>query len=422
MGKGDAFRKEVGLPRWRAVRIVTPAACGMAAVPPPPPRLVVLEADSAADGVRLRQLASHWHSGLTQAQFLQRERHLRQHSAFQQPGCITLFALVPGDGQEEQTSVLASCEAYRMTVAVSAGQAVSDGVVYGLASVFVPAEHRRRGLASALLAAVEEHLRAATPHYLGTLLMCEAAEELYTAAGYTAPRPEPPADWTLSCAEPGFALHLQPAGKLRLLLPSDVPAVAADLGERIRGALSTAPPGSWAVVPSAEQLLWPTAREDARRHVLGQDRDGNAPRACGATCGRAVALWAFDVGEHSTPAGEAAGAPLPSVVLRILLFAPSDEDGRLDDDAAVLAAAVQAAHEEGCDSGGIVWDTDGLAPHLWASGDGSPTKWQPPEEELAVLGVAAEHGVRDCGSKPMASVRPPLLACGWCFVPRAVWV
>lgn len=385
-----------------------------------PPRLVVLEDDSVQDGVRLRQLASHWHSGLSQAQFLSREQHLRRHSAWQQPGSYTAFALVPGDGGNEDARVLASCEAYCMTVAATAGPGgqVTDGVFYGIASVFVPAEHRRRGLAARLLAAVHEHLRATTPHCLGTLLMCEAAEELYTAAGYAAPRPEPPADWSLSVSEPGFALHLLPAGKTRLLLPADIPAVAAELGARIRGLLSGAPPGSWAVVPSADQLLWPTAREEARRHVLGQD---SAPRACGATCGRAVALWAFDVGEHSTPATSEASshAASPTLVLRILLFAPSDEDGRLDDDAAVLAAAVQTAHEAGSEQT-LVWDTDGLAPHLWAPQ--AAAKWQPPEEEMAVLGVAAELCERDCGSKPMANVRPPLQATGWCFVPRAVWV
>jgi GNAT superfamily N-acetyltransferase len=410
-------------PRWRAIRSSSRRECYRMSSPP---RLVVLEGDSALDGERLRQLASHWHSGLSQAQFLQREQHLRRHSAWQQPGSYTAFALVPGDGgNEEDAVILASCEAYRMTVAATAGPhgEVTDGLVYGIASVFVPAEHRRRGLAAALLGAVKEHLQATTPHCLGTLLMCEAAEELYTAAGYAAPRPEPPADWALTVAEPGFALHLQPAGKTRLLLPSDVPAVAAELGARIHGVLSGAPPGSWSVVPSPEQLQWPIAREDARRHALGQDI-GAAPRVCGATCGRAVAVWAFDVGEHSTP-GAASEAALPTLVLRILLFAPSDEDGRLDDDAAVLAAAVQTASEAGCTQA-LVWDTDGLAPRLWApqagAAAGGSSKWQPPEEELAALGVAAEHVSRDCGSKPMANVKAPLHAPGWCFTPRAVWM
>lgn len=423
----------------------------------------MLTAGDALDVVRCRQLATHWSCGLTPDQFLQREQRLLERSAFQQPRVLTAYALVPGDDGEHEDACVASCETYRVTGVVrSSSGDLQEGVLYGIASVFTPQQHRRKGYAARLLLLVRQHLErleqeAASPRFLGTLLMCEAAPGLYTSLGYVAaPRDDddnPPQDWEFTPAEPGFEMH----STCKMITAADLPVVAADLAARVKATLAAAPHGAWAVVPTASQLAWHLDREEARRKVAGLPA---ALATCGAACGRSIVLWALDEADHMAPpprplahaedrAGDGDGAhvaspeqaaPSPAAVLRILAFLPCDarRDG---DDAAVLAAAVQAAHAAGA-TAALMWDTDGLMmPPLKGAcggGDGggdsnaahvtpsasqhAAARWQPPEEELAAMGVAVRRVPRDCKSVPMAHVHHPASPHGWRFIPRAVWI
>jgi GNAT superfamily N-acetyltransferase len=368
------------------------------------PRFQLLTHDGPLDIARQKQCAAHWSHGFTVDKWLACEQLLRQRSSFQQPGAYTPCALVQGD------DVVASCEIYRMTGVVrTASGALQEGALYGIASVFTPDAHRRKGYAALLLRSVRQHLEqvhtdGALP-CLGTLLMCEAAQGLYESVGYVAtPRSCPPMDWEFYATEPGFEMHT----RCKLLTEADVPTIAAELGDRVRAALTDAEPGSIAVVPSASQLEWHRMREEARRKTTNAPP---APESCGAVCGRSIILWAIDDADHMAAAD--GDEQSRRTVLRVLIFLPCDA-GRTEDDAAVLAAAVQVAQQADCTV--VMWDTDGLARQP------SSAKWAPPEEELALMGVVARFVDRDCGSIPMLHAQFGGSAQRWSFIPRAVWM
>ncbi len=395
--------------------------------------LVVLQPDSAHDAARLAQLATHWHDGLSAAQLAERERLLRTGDAWTRgSGNLTLFALLSPAAEGAQKEVLASCEVWRMQAACRdtepADGALRSGVVFGVASVFTPQHHRGKGFASELLRRVRTRLGAET--CFGMHLMCEVKPDIYARLGFVAPFAEA-RDWEFTASEPGFDIH---SPGVRFLLPADVPEVrssaralparyvatqllsaqaAAELEKRVRASLSAGQPGAVAVLPQAEQLLWPRSRDAARRSLLSLP---DAPAACGASCGRSLALWAFDTDDHGAAGlGEAGSAP----VLRILAFAPAD-DGHDDADAAVLAAAVQTALAGGA-ARVLLWSTDAITPRTYAH-DAQP--YAPPEEELLLMGVHVEDVPRACKSLPMlarsdgAGVQPAQ----WRYIPRGVWI
>lgn len=348
---------------------------------------------------RLPLLASHWHDHLTVDQWLQRDAATRSGCAWAQSAAI--YALRDPSGVP-----LASCELWRQPALLRELEGVTAGTVLGVRDVYVPEAARGRGLALELLGAVHAQLDS-TPNLLAFQLQCEVRPGVYERAGYSAPIPVGGVrDWEFLLSSAPAPLPDDPA---RLLQITELPAAAEAVEARVQAMLNEAPLGAVAVLPSALQLDWCLCRHAHRRAVLGQPPP---PPAIGAACGSALCLWMFDTGANRDMGED--GASASEYVLRILAFLPG---ASCEEDAAVLAAALQVAASGGADRA-LLWATDGATHSLY-----SAPPWSPPTQALQQRGVTAREVPRACVSTPMlrpvaVGVQPAL----WRYVPRGVWV
>lgn len=299
-----------------------------------------------------------------------------------------------------------SCEVYPMRGVLQQPGGEPEAVEFwGVASVYTLEAERGKGNAAKLLAGVAAVAKRASVSAL--LLMCEVPVRVYSSMGYVAPFSEAH-DLEFSSLVSGAPPF---DTRVRLLQPGEREAAADTLGSRCNAALKTH--AGVAVCPSAAQFGWAVSRDVALRKAVGLPP---APLACGAVCGSALALWAFDAEEQED------GSFRP--VLRISAFSPSDgggSDAKPADAAAVLAAAVRVAHRGGA-SKALLWRTDALRGDSFASG-GATSFWEPPEEALRDLGVASTAIPRTCRSLPMMlplSERVDPKA--WRYIQRACWI
>ena len=356
-----------------------------------PATLVTLVPGGPMDAARQLAVGAHWGDDLTPAQYAAREAHVLEHSAWvQRADACAIFGLaLPG---EAAAVPAVSCKVYAMDcLHVALPGVVSRGQALGIASVFTLEQHRRRGLASRMLRALAASPQAA--HSLGLLLMSEVDCAIYERCGYVAPS-KAIQDWVFT----GAAAPAAPA--VTLVSPEQLPALSARLTQLAeRDLLARGEVGAVAVVPSAEQFLWHSARYAGRRKALGLDLP---PQVCGATCGDAFAIWALDAEDGVA-------------VLRILALVASQDASAT---AAVLAAAVQTAASAGAPDGRtLAWTTGTL--HAEASAQ----PWSPPAEQLAGVGVSFSCEARRCLSVPMmAPLRPHLQPASCSWIPRGVWV
>lgn len=235
-----------------------------------------------------------WGDRLTLPQYLDREKRLRGHP-WARAGMRT-WLLVEGP------EVLASCETFAMR-AWWKNTGEHEGVVDGVASVFVEERLRGRGYATELMKRLASRLTEDAR--LASILFSNVGQELYERAGYFAR----PAIERVFAAEPGEPEHACD----RLFGEEDL---ARELASAPR-------PGDGLLIwPTAEQLDWHLERERIYAGFLGRAR---LP-VYGAAAGRARAFWRID---------------LKSDALIILLLAAE----RADEALAVLQAARRVAHE-----------------------------------------------------------------------------
>ena len=351
--------------------------------------LVTLAPGGPEDSARQHVVGAHWGDDLAPAQYAAREAHVLATSAFAQRVKVVGLAL-----PEASAVPAVSCEVYAMELLhVASPGVVARGQALGIASVFTLLQCRKRGLASRMLRALAASTHAAQSASM--LLMSEVAPALYERCGYVAPS-KVGTDWVFTAATATAAA----APAATPVLPEHLSDLATRLTQLAeRDLLAHGEVGAVAVVPTAEQFLWHSARYAGRCKALGVDAP---PQACGAVRGDAFAIWALDAEDGVT-------------MLRILALVASAD---ANDTAAVLAAAVQTAVSAGAPGGRtLAWTTGTLRSAPMAQ------PWSPPTEQLASAGVSAASEARKCLSVPMmVPLRPHLQPASWAWIPRGVWV
>ena len=181
--------------------------------------MTTLTIASAAEQLERDALtASVWGTGLTGAQFLEREQRLRAHPWARQTLTSWLW-------REESGAVLASCETFLDEAHVGTLQ----GTAATIASVFTEPKLRGHGHAGNMLRAVVERLRD-DPRCLAATLFSEIGTALYQRLGFW---PVPAFD-TFFPARPDA-----PEGVAWLHAPLPAPRHTAADGHTLRLALSS---------------------------------------------------------------------------------------------------------------------------------------------------------------------------------------
>lgn len=206
--------------------------------------------------VRNRLTAPVWAGGLTDAQYLERERRLRQ-TEHGRLGMQTWLLKLPND------TTLASCETFRLPL-------LHGGALEVVASVFVEPALRRSGMASRLLRALVTHRRECGLD--GLVLFSEVGAKLYERCGF----------------------RRRPAPTRRVPASADTRTTATPIG---RGRLGELIDRRNALREGGVELLLNEALVEwhlERARVYAEAFNRPPPDAVGAVDGDAVALWAPD--------------------------------------------------------------------------------------------------------------------------------
>lgn len=267
---------------------------------------------AAAAIARDRLNHATWGAPLSIEEWIDREALLWRHP-FAQHG-LRLWLLHRDGG------VVASSESYAVPV-VHAG---ARGIAHGMASVFVEERLRGQGLASALLMAVHDRLRAEGA--LCTYLMSEVGPKIYERLGYVA---RPMHVRRASALTPGKADVPGVEWIDRAALPLLLGATPVDAGSSAGVRL----------LATADQLDWHVERGSYYARHMGRAQQ----QIVGARMGQSWAVWAAD------PAAD---------LLRVLAL-QIGEDGGADAlwhsarvAAGQLALSAVEAWEEGEQTGG----------------------------------------------------------------------
>lgn len=151
------------------------------------PRLVQAVTEEEIDA----RAAVQWHiwgNGIDQASYVKRDVELRASAPFVCASRRSWFWVDDAYcGVHQSDLVLASLETHLMPATVLVSTAGADsterGVVFGIASVLVEEQHRKRGYASALILAVLDWMRS-DPLCFGSVLYSDVDPRIYTKLGF----------------------------------------------------------------------------------------------------------------------------------------------------------------------------------------------------------------------------------------------
>jgi GNAT superfamily N-acetyltransferase len=285
-----------------------------------------------------RRTALAWAKDLSVDEYLRRERFLKTRPFSRG---LTVHALLADDDD----TILASCESYRVPVAVPGRSTLGFG--YGIASVFVDEAQRGHGYAADLLRRL--HRQFSDEGAALVYLMSEIGPTLYAKLGYV----------TRPLQVRRFLAQPMPH-RAQLIHASDLAQTLADLPPKTHSPLH--------IPPTSEQLDWHISRGRFYAQQLGR----SYPDTVGARSGDAVIVWQLDV-------------PKDADRLRILLLS-SPAPGQ--DVAEVLAAAQSVAHQHGLPT-----------VELWESGAQStilPDGQQSPADDVPmILPLASDVNLAD---------------------------
>lgn len=243
-----------------------------------------------------RRTAQAWAKDLSVAEYLRRERVLKTRPFSRG---LTVYALLGDDD-----TLLASCESYRVPVAVPGRS--DRGFGYGIASVFVDEAQRGHGYAAELLRRL--HRQFFDEGAALVYLMSEIGPTLYAKLGYV----------TRPLQVRRYLAQPMPH-RAQLIHASDMAQTIANLPPQQHSPLH--------IPPTEEQLDWHISRGRFYAQQLGR----SYPDVVGARSGNAVILWQLDL-------------PQDANRLRVLLLS-SPEPGQ--DVTEVIAAAQSVAHQHG---------------------------------------------------------------------------
>ncbi|KAK1768899.1 hypothetical protein QBC33DRAFT_469436 [Phialemonium atrogriseum] len=297
-----------------------------------------------------------WAPPLSLPDYLEREKHLSQQELARDGGCKYWVLHLKSD----PSTIVASCETTRKPVLIAGapGEPVRRGVGYGIASVYTDPAYRRQGMATLMLAKVQEFLDREADC---SALYSDIGRHYYGNLGW----PAFPSDQATLHLEPPSPAEPGPDSGLQPFVPSDPPATrplarsdlpplcAADealLESRLGAPLPAGGGGAGmarvAFVPSFAQISWQLAREDfMARKLFGVSVER---RGAVTADGKAWVVWDHDWREKKLK------------VMR--LVATHDGGGEAGERIAALKALLEAALAEASAWGlqkVLVWNPDG---------------------------------------------------------------
>lgn len=330
------------------------------------PRLYELRTAAERAAVNAENFVE-WGTGLSLADYQAREAALDAHEW--SAAAKRTWAWGAGGG----ATPVAACETYAGDAVVRPGAARDGngdgnavaGTVFLVASVFVPQQHRGRGHATAMLAAVAEWA-AEQPRALGLALFSDVGERIYRRVGFDVCPPSDDLVWPAAAA----AAAADGGGSSGALLAPQLVTSYDDVVAALSPAAGLPPRGGVAtVVPTAAQLRWHAATSAFYLARLGIA----PPPVVGAVlAGRGAVAWCAD----------RAGAEL---LLLWLDVAPGDDEG-----AAALVGAARAAAA--------------------AAGFSRVRAWAAPPGQLPLAAVPGAARVARVGKAPMMRLLPSAVA------------
>ncbi len=311
-----------------------------------------------------RMTYAEWGARLTEAQFLERERFLRDlpwtRSHFR-----TWVWATGGDGDP---LVLSSCESFEMRSAFNGAL----GRTYGIASVFT--EPRLRGYrhASRMLEALAFELKQTNElesHAL--ILYSEVGEAIYRRLGFVS-RPS---------YERVFPTHGPASGPTPTASDGGPEFFQLERAPLLREIETPAPVAGYRILPRSEQYAWHFAREDFYAQALGQPRSPVA----GGRSGESWIAWAADWKSNSLRVLHLASGAAGET--RALIRAAQRHAG-------LLGLAWVKAHEE-----------EALPQAFWDQ-----------------LGIEGERRPREDSLAMILPLAPGLSPESWKIISRSMWI
>ncbi|KAJ3152481.1 hypothetical protein HDU89_001168 [Geranomyces variabilis] len=250
--------------------------------------LVLLEASPAHVQAALDANYAAWGAPLSKPDYVARE-HALTLTPFSQ-STLKTWVLVHKDSPD---TVLSSCETYTHQCLVRKNGTTTRGDCLAIASVFTPAAHRRKNYARTMLTLLRDTRMTSA---LASILYSDIGPDYYARLGWAL---FPSRITTLDAVKSVFS---NPA--IAVVTPQEVPPLIeraqAAVVRRVEEASSPVVAASFAVLPSAEKILWFHARAlyyaktlapaNATRDVLG---------AVGLRLGeQAFILWYADFAER----------------------------------------------------------------------------------------------------------------------------
>lgn len=257
--------------------------------------------------------SASWRDSLDMPVYLQEQRFLSDVPLARNGG-MTTWILVEQDVPPNHRRIYSSCESFvKRALITGIGDKVEDVIIHGVASVFCPADCRRRGYAARHMKELAKTLRKWQSHKaraVGSILYSDIGKEYYTRFGW---QPNV-SNWHLEFSP----VDMPKPSTTREIVEDDLEGLCRRDEVIIRDAMAKQIEGVKklvTVLPDIDHMLWHIRKEDFATEQLFSKR----PRAKGAIAGlpgcHVWAIWTHRYYMH--PKAESPGNVL--YILRLVV-------------------------------------------------------------------------------------------------------
>lgn len=233
--------------------------------------------------------AASWKDALTRSDYLQEQLFLTTVPLAKDNG-MTTWILVEKIGLPDQRRILCSCETYRKRSLMSdAAGKVEEVIVHGIASVFCPADYRRRGYGARFMSELAKALRTwqgDQAKVAGSVLYSDIGPAFYAPHGW---QPNP-TNWHVQFPP----MEVSSSSRTQEVMEHDLADLCQKDEAMIRAAMAVPTDGvkgRVTILPDLDHMLWHIAKET----FITARIFGKIPRAKGAIAGspgnRVWAIW-----------------------------------------------------------------------------------------------------------------------------------
>lgn len=232
--------------------------------------------------------AASWRDALTGSDYLQEQLFLTTVPLAKENG-MTTWILVEKNDLPDQRRILCSCETYlKRSLMSDASGKVEDVIVHGIASVFCPADLRRRGYGARFMSELAKALRtwrADRARVAGSVLYSDIGRDYYAPHGW---QPNP-TNWHVGLPPRKTSTSSQTQevveDNLAELCQKDETIVRAAMAAPTDGVKKRV-----TVLPDLDHMLWHIAKEN----FITERLFGKIPRSKGAIAGSSGnQVWAI---------------------------------------------------------------------------------------------------------------------------------